>query len=171
MSAVSLIVLEGVNRGRLRLFFLTLLWRAAATTLPEFSEVELPSGDLEHLRQMICLGNVEPISFYPAQLTQLSTIGVIHNHAPIAQIKKIPSLDSTPPRDMPIFRFYFDGLIVHIHRHSSDDGYTADIGNFIVGAEETLLINTQTYEKSYQQLNLELVGSNIQVNPLYDFEL
>jgi len=152
--------LEGINRARLRFFFLTLLWRAAATTLPEFSEVDLPREDLEQLRQMICLGNVEPISFYPAQLTQLSTKGVIHNHAPIAQIKKIPSLDSaTPPRDMPIFRFYFDGLIAHIHRHSSDDGYSADLGDLIVGAKETLVINTQTYEESTQQMNMELVIS------------
>jgi len=164
--------LEGINQGRLRLFLLTLLWRAAATTLAEFSEVDMPSGDLEQLRQMICLGNVEPISFYPAQLTQLSTIGVIHNHAPMARVKTIPTLDSErPPFDMPIFRFYFDGLIAHIQRHSSDDGYTAELGNMIVGAEETLLINTQTYEKSYQQMNLELIGSNIQVSNLYDLEL
>jgi hypothetical protein len=39
--------LEGINQGRLRLFFLTLLWRAAATTLPEFSEVDIPSEDLQ----------------------------------------------------------------------------------------------------------------------------
>jgi hypothetical protein len=151
--------LEGINRARLRLFFLTLLWRAAVTALPEFSEVDLPPEDLEQLRQMICLGNVEPISFYPAQLTQLSTLGVIHNHTPIAQMKTIPSLDSTPPRDIPIFRFYFDGLIAHIHRQSSDDGYTSDLGNLIVGAEETLVINTQTYEESFQQLNMESVIS------------
>jgi hypothetical protein len=41
----------------------------------------------------------------------------------------------------------------------------------IVGAEETLLIDTQTYEESYQQMNLELIGSNIQVSYLYDLEL
>ena len=64
-----------------------------------------------------------------------------------------------PVRDMPIFRFYFDGLIAHIHRHSSDDGYTAELGNLIVGAEETLLINTQTYEASYQKMNMEWVIS------------
>ena len=71
------------------MFFLTLLWRAAATTLPEFSEVVLPDKDLEQLRQMICMSIVEPISFYPAYLIQLSIIGIAHNHAVIAQVKEI----------------------------------------------------------------------------------
>jgi len=81
--------IEGINKKSLRMFFLTLLWRAAATTLPEFSEVVLPDKDLEQLRQMICMSIVEPISFYPAYLIQLSTIGIAHNHAVIAQVKEI----------------------------------------------------------------------------------
>ena len=152
--------IEGIDPKRLRLFFLSLLWRAAATDLPEFSEVELQPTDLEELRRMICASTVEPLSFYPASLTQLSTLGVVHNQTPIAEVKHIPSLNSeTPDVDLPIFRFYFDGLIAHIHSQSSDDGHTASLGNLIVGAGETLLLSTQTFESSYQEMNLEFVIS------------
>ena len=151
---------HGIDPHKLRLFFLSLLWRAAATDLTEFSEVQLPEQDLELLRQMIYSKVTEPLPFYPAQLTQLSTVGVIHNQTPIAEVKTIPSLeDGMSPRDIPIFRFYLDGLLVHIHRHSSDDGFTAEIGNMIVGASDSLLLPTVTYDGSYQRMNLEAVMS------------
>ena len=38
-------VVEGVDGRTLRLFFLSLLWRAAATSLPEFKEVAVPPDD------------------------------------------------------------------------------------------------------------------------------
>jgi len=60
---------------------------------------------------------------------------------------------------MPIFRFYFDGLIAHVHNHHSDDGYTATLGNLIVGASEQLILTTQTYEGSWQRNNLITVMS------------
>jgi len=153
---------KGIDPKRLRLFFLSLLWRAAATSRGEFADVQLPPEDLEQLRHMICSHDVEPISFYPVQLTQLSTIGIIHNHAPIADAKRIPSIElGTFTRSLQIYRFYFDGLIAHIHRHASDDGTTSSLGNLIVGAEETLIISTQTYEGSYQGENLAAIMANI----------
>jgi len=153
---------DGIDPKKLRLFFLTLLWRAAATNLPEFSAVQLPLEDLEQLRQMICSRTTEPISFYPAQLTQLSTMGVIHNHAPIPETKKIPSLQpGIPDRELPIIRFYFDGLIAHIHCHSSDAGFTSGLGNLIVGAEDSLIVSMQTYMDSYQGARLRAMVPNL----------
>jgi hypothetical protein len=43
-------VIKGIDLPRLRGFFLSLLWRAAATKLPEFVEVVLSNEDLERLR-------------------------------------------------------------------------------------------------------------------------
>ena len=45
--------ISGLNSHRLRLFFLSLLWRAAATFRYEFAEVELSTVDLETLRIML----------------------------------------------------------------------------------------------------------------------
>lgn len=152
--------IKTVNPIKLRLFFLSLLWRAASTDIPEFSEVQIPDNDLEALRLMLVFRRPGPISFYPVTITQLSTIGVIHNHAPISQIKEIPSLESGEPTIyLPIFRFYFDGLIAHIHKQASDEGYTAALGNMIVGASEELVFSTQTYEQSWQLSNLKTVMS------------
>ena len=151
---------SGLDPRRLRLFFLSILWRAAATNLPEFADVQLSPEDLEKLRLMIILDAIEPISFYSVQLTQLSTIGEIHNHAPIADTKRILSLDSSGKAwDVPIFRFYFDGLVAHFNRHDWGDEYTAELGNLVVGAEQTLLVSTQTYEDSFQKNILTAVLS------------
>lgn len=109
---------QGIEPTKLRLFCLSLLWRAAATTLEEFSEVVLAQEELERLRLMIVNGDAAPLSFYPCQLTQLSTKGVIHNHAPLREMKYAPDLEGDAWRlsiELPTFWFYFDGLIAHMH--------------------------------------------------------
>lgn len=146
---------------KLRLFFLSLLWRAAVSGLPEFSEVQIPRADLDQLGQMIVDSDPGEISFYPTALVQLSTMGIVHNMAPIAAVKHIPELgeptDKSTKRDIPILRFYLDGLVAHVHRHASDDGYTQDISNLIVGAGNKLTVTTVTYEHSFERENLSYV--------------
>lgn len=153
--------IEDIDGKKLRLFLLSLLWRAAATNLPEFNTVKLPNDDLETLRTLICRGDPGSTLFYPAQLTQLSTIGEIHNHAPFADIKSVPILDLDPIQHLqiPIFRFYFDGLIVHFDRRKPSPEDVSDLGNMIVGQEDTFLVTTQTYEASYQSLQV----TNVQI--------
>lgn len=140
--------------GRLRLFFLSLLWRAAASSLPEFAEVELPADDLEQLRQMLINGSPSPLSFYPTSLTQLSTLGLIHNQTPFRDAKFIPPIGPEAGRHIPIIRFYFDGLVSHIHSHADDNGYTEAIGSLVVGAGEELIVTTVPYEDSLEHSNL-----------------
>jgi hypothetical protein len=153
--------IESIDGRKLRLFLLSLLWRAATTNLPEFSAIKLPEEDLETLRTLLCNGDPGSPNFYPAQLTQLSTIGRIHNHAPIAQIKPIPILGTDPLQHIPapIIRFYFDGLIVHFDRRRLSLEEVAEIGNFFVGQEDTFLVTTQTYDGSLQSLQ----SINVQV--------
>jgi len=149
--------LEELDSTRMRRFLHSLLWRAAASALREFSAVMLPAEDLERLRLTVSSGSLEDIAFYPAQITQLSTIGPIHNYAPQLQVKTFPRVEDdgtgevSVEKKIPIYRFYFDGLIIHFHAHASDDGFTAATGNFIVGAETDLLVTTQTYTESFQE--------------------
>jgi hypothetical protein len=153
--------IENIDGKKLRLFLLSLLWRAAATNLQEFNSVKLPDDDLETLRELICSGDPGSTVFYPIQLTQMSTIGIIHNHAPIADIKSVPILDVDPIQHVqaPIFRFYFDGLMVHFDRRKLAPEDMSAIGNMIVGQEDTFLVTTQTYEGSYQSLQV----TNVQI--------
>ena len=148
---------EGIDPRKLRLFFLSLLWRAAATERPEFSDVTLPSADLEKLRLMLLESRPEPLSFYPVRLIQLSTVGVVHNHTPITDVKHIPAIDGQPERQIPIFRFYFDGLIAHVQRQAHDDGETEALGPLVVGNQTKLVVSTVTYEGSLQHMHLRSV--------------
>jgi hypothetical protein len=147
--------IAGIDPKRLRLFFLSLLWRAAATDLPEFDEVSIAPDDLEQLRKMIINGDPEPLDFLPAQLTQLSTIGMVHNHGPISQVKEIPAFGGSRGYKVPIFRFYFDGLITHFHMAKAVDQPSVDeLGPLIVGFAGDLVVSTVAYETSFQRENL-----------------
>lgn len=154
---------------RFRLFLLSLLWRAAATKRPEFAEIELSSRDLERLRKMILSGDTKPFGFYPASLTQLSTIGVRHNLTPIAQTKKIPAVGGLQSREEPIFRFYFDGLIVHFSRLPMSKNDFKELGNLLVGQDKSLIITVIPYEESAQDQNLRItVAESMLGRPLFE---
>lgn len=100
----------------LRKFFLSLLWRASASNLPEMSEVKLDKPDEEALTTFIRGGSDLPLSFYPCWLTQHHQVGFIHNQTPVKQVKTIPDLEGSTSRSIPIYRFYFDGLVAHFHK-------------------------------------------------------
>ena len=151
----------GINTKKLRLFILSLLWRAGSSELPEFSEVRISKGKLEQLRVMIVTGNPDPISFFPASFTQLSTKGVVHNQSPVLLMKTIPSFEGTKEHDELFYRFYFDGLIVHIGIEASNGCSILSKGKMIVGAEESFVVTTQSYKGSLQKGALEEVTGYI----------
>lgn len=145
--------------AKFRRFLLSLLWRAAASNMFEFKEVELPKQHLERLRKAVVGPNEEREDFFPAALVQLSTMGVTHNLGPIAQTKIIPAIGREPELEIPIFRFYFDGLIVHFHNQVRDNGHTKKLGEQVVGFGEKLTLTTVTFEASFQYENLKNVWS------------
>jgi hypothetical protein len=148
--------ISGLDTRRLRSFFHSLLWRAAASERFEFQDIVVSDADLELLRQAIT-GSVDPpLSFYPTQLTQLSTKGVMHNQTPIQDVKYVPNLEvpSAPPYKLPTFRFYFDGLIAHMHR-ALPVAYSAEkLGNLVVGSSSDLVLSTVTFEDSLQACDM-----------------
>ena len=148
---------DGEELKRLRLFLLSILWRAAATTRQEFAEVKLPMDDLEKLRTMVLEKKPEPLDFYPASLTQLSTLGRRHNHAPIAFMKQIPALGGEPGYEEPVFRFFLDGLIIHFSRLSIEENAAKDLGPLRVGGANSVTISTVRYEDSAQAQNAVIV--------------
>jgi hypothetical protein len=145
----------GIDPNKLRLFLLSLLWRAAATELSEFRNVELAEADVETLRQMLISRSSEPLFFFPVTLTQLSTLGPIHNQAPHFDLKRVPNLSGIGTREEPIIRFYFDGLIVHFSCKRRSEADVKELGNLLAGIDESLLITTQTYDNSFQRILLK----------------
>ena len=153
-TAYGLRRIFGIDETKLRLFFLSLLWRAAASELVEFKEVMLAPDELEQLRQMVRDGSAGEIDFFPVSLTQLSTRGPKHNHAPIAQDKLIPAYGDVGEASIPIFRFYFDGLIAHFVRGASKGFTEENMGSQAVGYSNELIVPTVSYEASFQNENL-----------------
>ena len=143
-----------IDANKLRLFFLSVIWRAAASTLPEFEEVELPPEKLELLREMVKRGVATPVDFLPISLTQLSTKGIIHNLGIIRQTKILPGLPGLPAQNVPYFRIYIDGLIAHV----AIDGYSVDhvndLGPFMVGLTDEVIVSTVTFENSFEFENI-----------------
>jgi hypothetical protein len=150
---------------KLRLFFLSLLWRAAATSRPEFREVNIDPAELELLRAMVRDGNPRPLDFYPTSLLQIVSRGDQHNLGPIGkdflsdvgQLYQEPGDKPPAPTKMfgfSTYRFYFDGLIAHMHRNIGEQIEFANIASFLVGYSSTLSVMTQTWEHSFQLTNM-----------------
>lgn len=141
-----------LDTARLRLFFLSLLWRAAASTREEFAAITLPPDDLEHLRRIVLGVDTPAACFYPVQLIQLSTRGVMHNQTPYPDMRWLPDVDDPEDSGMhvPIYRFYLDGLIAHVHRTRLPMNRLTALGNLVLGQAATVLIPTVTFEDSLQ---------------------
>jgi hypothetical protein len=140
--------------ARMRLFFLSLLWRAVSTERAEFAEINLRSSDARRLRVAVRDGRTDlPFDFFPVTLTQISTIGISHNHCPISQKIEPVNVEGYTSKSLPIFRFYFDGLAVHIHS-TSDSEVVQGLWPMLVGPPEGTTISTVTWESSWQALNL-----------------
>lgn len=149
-------VVEGIDSKKLRLFFHSLLWRSAASTLKEFNDIHLIDKDLELLKSAILGVDEPPLSFYPVQLTQLSTRGAMHNQSPTPVMKFVPNpfVPGGTPIAIPTYRFYLDGLIAHVHR-ATPLGYSVEaLGNLVLGAEDSIVLSTVTFETSIQALDL-----------------
>jgi len=153
------------NPSKLRLFFLSLLWRAAATSRPEFSDVNLAPGELEVLRTMVRDGNPRPLDFYPTTLLQIVTRGESHNLGPFVQnfssdmeplLQKAEDESASIPKILAFrtYRFYFDGLIAHMHFDIHEKLQYERLGPLFVGFGPILRVQTQTWEHSFQLYNM-----------------
>jgi hypothetical protein len=151
--------LETVDVRALRMFFLSLLWRAAATNLREFSQIEIDSARLYQLKEMVLSGMAEPYDFFPMQIAQMSTRGLQHNYGPVESTKEIPAVGEHPSYEMPIFRFYLDGLAVHFDRRPT--GEQQYNGPLTLGFGSELFVTTISFEDSLQRRWIEGAQANI----------
>ncbi len=146
------------NASMLRLFFLSLLWRAAATKRAEFQDVQIASDNMERLRRMVREGDPNPLDFYPTTLLQIASRGPMHNLVPIEMDSMVDTGDGVMHR-VHVFRFYFDGLISRMHPSMT---VTKELEPFIVGGGSELVVQMQLLEDSFQFGNLQrLVAESV----------
>lgn len=132
---------------RMRLFCLSLLWRAAVTRLRGFSTISLAQDRLEMIGRMLLSHSAEPFSFFPINLVQLTTKGGWHNQSPIKQTIDLEELGT--PAKVSVYRFYFDGLIIRIN-DDLDDPVEGRYNGIGLGENAQQLVLTVPYEGSFQ---------------------
>lgn len=147
--------IKGVDFHKLRLFLLSLLWRAAASERTEFSDITLPEEHLERLRCMILNGDSTPRTLYPIILTQVSTRGDNHNLTPILWTWTSYDETGSPVHTYRAYRFYLDGLIaLFVDGTFTDEQLAKWFGKSAVGNSDELGFATITFDKSFQRNNL-----------------
>lgn len=147
----SLRIVDSDDWPRLRLFLLSLLWRAAASELSEFSEITLDEVRLQRLAKIV--GRVEPddFEFFPMSLVQLTSKGPQHNHTPIVGTKSLGSKGPILDYRVSFFRFFVEGLIIHFEKDLRD---SADLGPAAVGPNRRVSILCRPYDGSFQEETL-----------------
>lgn len=99
----------------LQLFFLSILWRAAASKRPEFQKITLRQSELEDIRLRVLLKSPGQFSDYPVQLFQIGSSGIPHNRIPLLETKEVADSNSSPRETVDYVRIYCDGLVAHVH--------------------------------------------------------
>lgn len=145
----------------LRIFFLSLLWRAAASTRPEFDEIILTDCDLEDLRLRVLNQNPGQPQDYPIQLFQLITRGPAHNRTPLLERKPIINIDCSEGPEISYVRFYFDGLVGHVHlarQHELD----AEFLKTCLGFDDATIVFTHEFDKSRTMENIKEMVARVE---------
>lgn len=138
---------------KLRVFFLSLLWRAAASDMPQYANIELQDSELEKLRLMVLSMNPFPLSFFPVHLTQMITRGARHNLGPLKMTTPLDAGPGSGPLMLNSYRFYFDGLVINIHTNVSEKRYSEAAGIY-VGDDAVVMANCVNFEDSFQASNM-----------------
>lgn len=130
----------------LQLFFLSLLWRSAASKRPEFDAIKISAEIVEDLRLRVL--NKEPGQYkdYPIQLFQLVSKGITHNRTPLLEKKEFEISDNNIV-EIEYVRFYFDGLVAHIHLPSSKPFEEPYISTCLRSDDNTIIF-VHAFEKS-----------------------
>ncbi len=94
--------IQGVDITKIRLFALSLLWRAAVSRLKAFELVQIDANQIEDIRHRILSGNPGSYEEFPVYF------GVFCGG------EELPKLAPFQPKGHPFFRFFLDGVICYI---------------------------------------------------------
>ena len=140
----------GDSGSVLHLFAISVIWRAAVSSLVDMAHFKIPD-ELVNRCKIAILSKVQPpLELFPTSLIQLSTRGRRHNMTPTVDQKPEVRFDGQAPRVFSFVRLFFDGLIMHSHLDPSD--FDELVGNkLILGATDALAMPAIHFEKSSQR--------------------
>lgn len=147
------------NPEKMRLFCLSLLWRAATTNVIGFSTVVLSPERLQILTDMLLTNTAKPYDKFPVHLIQLSTRGGWHNQTPLKQSPQVTD-ENGIEQELFFFRFYFDGLVIHINDEISEPVNWRSKG-VALGETSSQIVLTVPFEHSFQNelINDHMLGT------------
>lgn len=149
------------SADELRMFFLSIVWRAAASSRREFADVQLSEEVLEDLRQRVLMRDAGSVWDYPIVLDQLITRGVPQNRTPITEITQVPVKGSKDLASVPSVRIYLDGLVAKVVLAKGVDLDRNAAGIFL-GASDRSIIFARPFEQSRTKENMvEVISDNV----------
>lgn len=143
-------LIENIDIHKLRLFFLSLLWRSLTTKIKEFSHLENIGVNLQALGELLVKKSSGLPNYHPIVLNQMDTRGFTHNHTPTIQEVEFPFENCV--RKASYYRFYMQGIVAHIYPEGCDDLFSNAPMSFIGGAEK-LWVFTRRFEESKQYVD------------------
>jgi hypothetical protein len=154
LESFEYIEVKSQKTNELRMFFLSVLWRFTASRLPRFRDMKLDPGHQERLRQIVAR-EVDPLPHdFPAVLVLMTTKGQPQVQSPYPDIMAVPAFGDFKGDTLEIFRFFFDGLIVHMGRRPADSKLFDAWSPRVVGSDDALRIIGRSYEGSFQETNI-----------------
>jgi hypothetical protein len=158
-SGLGVRLIEGVDAKKLRLFFLSILWRSLKTGIKEFSFLPREGVDLDRLGKMIVEGDSGHYGYHPVVLDQIGTIGLSHNQSPTFHTMEIPFEEGV--RVVDFYRLYMQGLVVHIYPENCDD-LLDKMSALFVGGDEKLLVIARKFEETrqFEEIKQEIIESS-----------
>ena len=152
-------LIEGIDAKKLRLFFLSILWRSLKTNIKEFSFLPRAGVDLDRIGRMIVEGESGDFDFHPIVLDQIGTLGFAHNQSPTYQTMEIPRDGGV--RIVEYYRLYMQGLVVHVYPESCHD-LVEIMPAIFLGGYEKLWVNARRFESTRQfaEAKQEIINSS-----------
>lgn len=133
------------SANELRLFFISVVWRAAASDRPEFADVNLPPFITEDLRSRVLASDPGEAFDFPIILDQIVKRGVRLNRTPFVEELMIPT-EAGEMAPAPCVRMYFDGLVAKCILGRMDSLWSAP--NLVLGACPETWVAAREYEGS-----------------------
>lgn len=157
-SDMAIRILDEVDVSRIRLFFLSILWRSLKTKIKEFSYLPREGVDLDRLGRMIVDGDPGSPGYHPIVLTQM-TLGFNHNKSPTYHEMEMPLEGGA--RKVGYYRLYMQGLVAHIYPEDCEDLLEVMAAVF-VGGHEKLWVNCRKFSESKQfhEMREEILTAN-----------
>lgn len=161
-------VLNLEDARALRLFFLSVVWRAAESTRREFEDVQLEPAVLQDIRERVLAKDPGDPWDYPIFLDQIITRGTWHNRTPIMESVGVPNAARTGVFLLPCVRIYVDGLVAKVAISDAHKLNRGDSSSLVLGASQALTIAARTFEESRtSQDMLEVMEDNVRRGCLF----